>query len=149
MKTLSILLLLLAAQLFTVGVALAADGSPRDISFDDIKLDLKKGEAYQQSKLTPVVKKLDGKPIRIRGYIYPSFQQKGLKQFVLVRDNLECCFGPKAALHDCILVEMAEGAATSYTVVPVSVEGKFSVRELAGPDGNVLAIYHLDGKEVK
>ena len=43
---------------------------------------------------------LEKQAVRIRGYILPSFQQAGLTQFVLVRDNQECCFGPGAALHD-------------------------------------------------
>ena len=64
-------------------------------------------------------------PIRIRGYILPSFQQSGLTQFVLVRDNMECCFGPGAALFDCIVVQMAEGKTAEYTIRPVAVEGEF------------------------
>src|SRR5581483_10952189 len=98
---------------------------------------------------TPAVKKLTGKPIRIRGYILPSFQQNGIKKFVLVRDNMQCCFGPGAALYDCIVVDMAEGASADFTVRPVSVEGVFNVDEVVGAEGNTLAVYHLDGKEVK
>jgi hypothetical protein len=119
------------------------------ISFDDVKLDLKKDQPYKEELLTPAIKKLDGKQVRIRGYILPSFQQTGIKQFVLVRDNMECCFGPGAALHDCIVVEMAAGASTDYTVRPVTVEGKFSVKQLTDPEGKTLAIYRLDGKSVK
>ena len=129
-----------------------ADAEPpatKDATFDDIKLELKKGDPFTKTALTDKVKKLDGKPIRIRGYILPSFQQSGIKQFVLVRDNLECCFGPGAALFDAILVEMIGGATTEFSVRPVSVEGKFTVKELLGPDGKHLAIYHLDGKAVK
>lgn len=121
----------------------------KDATFDDIKLELKKGDPFTKTLLTDKVKKLDGKPIRIRGYILPSFQQSGIKQFVLVRDNLECCFGPGAALFDAILVEMTGGATTDFSVRPVSVEGTFTVKELLGPDGKHLAIYHLDGKTVK
>jgi hypothetical protein len=121
----------------------------RDVTFDDIKLELKKGDPFAPSLLTEKVKGFNGKAIRIRGYILPSFQQTGIKQFVLVRDNMECCFGPGALLHDCILVEMATPATATFTVRPVSVEGTFSIREVKGPDGKYLAIYHLDGKEVK
>jgi hypothetical protein len=121
----------------------------KGVTFDDIKLELKKGDPYDSSVLTPKVKDLDGKPIRIRGYILPSFQQTGIRQFVLVRDNMECCFGPGALLHDCILVEMISPATTTFTVRPVSVEGTFSIREVKGPDGKHLAIYHVNGKEVK
>ena len=99
--------------------------------------------------LTKKINELHGKTVKIRGYILPSFQQKGIKQFVLVRDNMECCFGPGAALYDCVLVEMVEGKSTSYTVRPVAVEGEFTIREFKDPDGKHLAIYHLDGVKVK
>ena len=127
----------------------AAAAEAKEVTFDAVKLELKKGDPYDASRLTEKVKQLDGKPIRIRGYILPSFQQSGIKQFVLVRDNMECCFGPGALLHDCILVEMIAPATADFTVRPVSVEGTFSIRPLLGPDGTHLAIYHLDGKEVK
>jgi hypothetical protein len=140
-------LVLLLAPL--AAVALAADSSVKEITFDEIKLELQKGDAYDSKVLTDKVKNLDGKAIRIRGYILPSFQQNGIKQFILVRDNMECCFGPGALLHDCIVVEMLPPATATFTVRPVSVEGNFSVRELKDPDGNYLAIYHLDGKQVK
>ncbi len=129
-------------------VALAAEAA-KEITFDDIKLEMQKVEAYDASKLTDKVRGYDGKAIKIRGYILPSFQQNGIKQFILVRDNMECCFGPGALLHDCVVVEMIAPATTSFSTRPVSVEGNFSIRELKAPDGTYLAIYHLDGKEVK
>lgn len=139
----------LCAVLLWGQVALAAEKAPKDITFDDIKLDMQKGDAFDRSRLTAGVKKLDGTPVRIRGYILPSFQQSGIKQFVLVRDNMQCCFGPGAALHDCIVVEMVGDATAEFSIRPVTVSGIFTVHELLGPDGNHLAIYHLDGKEVK
>ncbi len=104
-----------------------AAGQTRLATFDDILLDLKKDEPFKSELLTEKVKKIDGKAIKIRGYILPGVQESGIKQFVLMRDNKECCFGPGAALHDCILVEMQGDATTKFTVVPVSVEGKFSI----------------------
>jgi hypothetical protein len=138
----------LASLLLGVGSLLAAE-SARDLTFDSIKFEMKKEEPFKRSLITESIEKLNGKPIRIRGYILPSFQQTGIKQFVLVRDNMECCFGPGAALYDCILVEMLDGATTNFSVRPVTVEGIFSIRELIGPDGKHLAIYHLDGQNVK
>jgi hypothetical protein len=142
----------LAAMALALAALVAAPAQAagfKEVTFDTIKLDLKKGDPYAPALLTDKVKQLDGKQIRIRGYILPSFQQTGIKQFVLVRDNMECCFGPGALLHDCILVEMTPPATAEFTVRPVSVVGTFSIRELKGPDGNYLAIYRLDGSEVK
>ena len=92
---------------------------------------------------------LETTTIRIRGYILPSFQQAGLTQFVLVRDNMECCFGPGALLHDCVVVRMKPGKTASFSIRPVAVTGTFRVEELRGPDGKHLAIYALDGEDVQ
>lgn len=121
----------------------------RDITFDDIKFEIEKGERFRRKMLTQEIEQLHGRPVKIRGYILPSFKQKGITQFVLVRDNMECCFGPGAAIYDCILVEMEKGKSASFTVRPVSVEGKFLVHEFKDPDGKHLAIYRMEGHEVK
>ncbi|NOY42740.1 MAG: DUF3299 domain-containing protein [Planctomycetes bacterium] len=116
-----------------------------DTSFDDIKFEMEKTEAFDRSMLTPKVEELLDRKIRIRGFMYPTLRKRGLTQFVLVRDNLECCFGPGAALFDCILVHMNEGQTAVYSIRPIAVEGTFRFEEIIGPDGNHLAIYRLDG----
>ena len=127
----------------------ASAGAPREISFNDIKLDMEKGAPFTRDLLPDRVTALDGTRIRVRGYILPSFQQSGLTQFVLVRDNMECCFGPGAALHDCIVVRMLPGRAADFSIRPVAVAGTFRLDELKGPDGRHLAIYALDGEDVR
>ena len=121
----------------------------RDISFDDIAFDMEKGSAFSRDLLPERVLALQGQPVRIRGYILPSFQQTGLTQFVLVRDNMECCFGPGAALYDCIVVKMQPGQTADFSIRPVAVTGVFDLAELKGPDGNHLAIYALTGEQVR
>ena len=123
--------------------------APREISFDDIKLEMEKGAPFTRDLLPTRVTSLTGTAIRIRGYILPSFQQTGLTQFVLVRDNQECCFGPGAALHDCVVVRMRPGKTADFSIRPVAVAGTFKIDELRAPDGSHLAIYALDGDEVK
>jgi hypothetical protein len=124
-------------------------GAPREITFDDIKLEMEKGAPFTRDLLPTRVTALTGTAIRIRGYILPSFQQTGLTQFVLVRDNQECCFGPGAALHDCVVVRMRPGKTADFSIRPVAVAGTFKIDELRAPDGSHLAIYALDGDEVK
>ena len=125
-------------------------GGVKGVTFDDIKFEMKKEDKFKQRMLTEKINGLFDKTIRIRGYILPSFKQNGLTQFVLVRDNMECCFGPGAALYDCIVVHMVEGHTASFSVRPVTVEGKFSFQKLEDPtDGALRAIYHLDGVSVK
>ncbi|MCE9631755.1 MAG: DUF3299 domain-containing protein [Planctomycetia bacterium] len=122
---------------------------PREITFDDIKLEMPKGDPFTRDLLPKRVTALEQERVRIRGYILPSFQQSGLTQFVLVRDNQECCFGPGAALHDCVVVRMQPGRTADFSIRPVAVAGRFKVEELRGPDGKHLAIYALDGESVQ
>lgn len=124
-------------------------GEPRELTFDDIKFDMEKGAAFTRDLLPKRVTSLEEERIRIRGYILPSFQQTGLTQFVLVRDNMECCFGPGAALYDCIVVRMRPGKSTNFSIRPVAVAGTFRLQELRGPDGKHLAIYAMDGESVE
>lgn len=124
-------------------------GAPREITFDDIKFDMEKGAPFTSDLLPKRVTALEETRVRIRGYILPSFQQTGLTQFVLVRDNMECCFGPGAALYDCIVVRMEPGKSADFSIRPVAVQGTFRLQELRGPDGNHLAIYAMDGEDVR
>ncbi len=130
-------------------VALARVGDrPYDKTFDDIRFDLKLGEKFERSMLTEEIEALNGQMIRIRGYILPTPQKHGITQFVLVRDNQECCFGPGAALYDCILVEMKPGNTADFTIRPIAVEGTFDVREFV-VDGKHLAIYHMEAESAR
>ena len=125
------------------------DGRVREITFDDLKLPLEKGEPFDRGILPPAVDALQGQRVRIRGYILPSFQQRGITQFVLVRDNMECCFGPGALLHDCVVVRMRLGKSADFSIRPVAVAGSFRIEELKGPDGKHLAVYAIDGDAVE
>lgn len=121
----------------------------KEITFDDLSFDLPKGAHYKSELLTDKIRELDGAKIKIRGFMLPSFQQRGITQFVLVRDNKECCFGPGAALYDSIIVELENESGVDFSIRPIAVEGSFKLKELKDPDGGTLSIYHLDGKVTK
>lgn len=127
----------------------ASSGGVAEITFDTIKFDIEPGDPFEPEMLTEDIENLFGKKVRIRGYIYPPFQQTGIKQFVLVRDNMECCFGPGAALYDCVAVDMVDDKTIDYTVRPVAVEGTFRLNEVLGLGGEHLSIFHLDGVRVQ
>src|SRR5690606_17315611 len=55
------------------------------------------------------LKELDGKRIRIRGFMYPTFQDTGLRSFLLARDTQICCFGREPKLYDVFSIRMREG----------------------------------------
>lgn len=122
-----------------------------DLTFDDFKFDIEKGAKFDREMLPKKIEDLKGKKISIRGYILPDsvFQREGIKIFVLVRDDKECCFGPMAAIYDCMRIEMVGDAVASFTTRPIAVEGEFEIKEWAVIDGVPRAIFHLKAKSAK
>jgi len=124
-----------------------------ELTFDDLKFDIEKGGDFKDEMLTPGIKALDKKIVQIRGFILPTsvFQNAGIKQFVLVRDNQECCFGPGAAIYDCIIVEMAPGKSANFSTRVVAAKGKLEIdtETYLYEDGTRFAIYKMTADEVK
>jgi hypothetical protein len=124
-----------------------AGDRPYDKTFDDLRFEMAVGEEFRRTMLTKSIEAMHGQKIRIRGYILPGPQRAGIRTFVLVRDNQECCFGPGAALFDCILVDMNQGKTAEYSIRPVAVEGIFQIKDFV-LGGKHLAIYHMDAESV-
>lgn len=123
-----------------------------ELTFDDLKFEMEKGGKFERSMLTKDIETLHKRDIKIRGYILPAstFKLSGITEFVLVRDNQECCFGPGAALYDCIIINMAKGKTAEFSTRPVTVRGKFELKEFKYPDSDQhYAIYFITATEVK
>lgn len=120
-----------------------------DLTFDDLKFDMQPEDEFSREMLTDQIKEYHGSTVRLRGYIRPNFKQTGLTKFVFVRDNQECCFGPQAAIFDNVLVRLDKGVKTDFTVRPITIEGKFALKEYKGPDGKVWSLYRMYQAEVK
>ena len=120
-----------------------------DITFDDLKFPHKVDQPYDSALLTKKVLSYVGHNIRVRGWILPTFQENGIKSFVLVRDNQECCFGPGAALFDCVRVQMDDDNLVKFTSQPISVEGRFSIEEARDYKDVTRAVFFMHGKVVK
>lgn len=104
----------------------------------------KKGFVVEDGETTidPDVRKLDEKPIFLKGYMYPEQQTKGITSFVLVKDNQQCCFGGQPQLTDMITVQMEKGKTIEFTPNLVSVAGIFRARspQQTGPLSTVYKI---------
>lgn len=74
------------------------------------------------------LKSLDGKLVRIRGFMFPTYVATGLKEFALARDNGICCFVRQPKIYDIMTVQLAEGETTDYIANrPFDVEGIFRI----------------------
>jgi hypothetical protein len=67
----------------------------------------------------PDIAALDGKKVFIKGYIRPDSVtvSRGIKQFLLVRDNNQCCFGDLSTVkyYDQVLVDMLGSRYVDYS----------------------------------
>lgn len=72
---------------------------------------------------------LDGKRVRIRGFMVPPPREDGLSGFILARDNQICCFGRDPKVYDIIPVFLKDGVTTRYIPNrPFDVVGRFFIR---------------------
>jgi hypothetical protein len=91
---------------------------------------------------------LDGEQIRIRGYMYPTFQATGLEQFVLARDTQLCCFGRNPKVYDLIAVELKPGTTSDYIHLRAfDVIGTLRI-EMQVVDGEPYSLYWIENATV-
>lgn len=108
------------------------DGAIR-VSYDDVDLlkvlNMEPVPADAVSHFPEWLANLDGKQIRIRGFMYPPFRETDIEGFVLARDNQICCFGRNPKIYDLIAVTMKKGVTTDYILNrPFDVVGTFHIR---------------------
>lgn len=137
----------------------AASRAKGEINFDDLKFELAKDAPFEDAMLTDAIRALEGTKVKLRGYILPStlFSETNISQFVLVRDNQECCFGPGAALFDCVMVQMVAGKTTDFVTRPITVEGTFVIDTISyryppglSPTGAThMAVFRIEGESVQ
>lgn len=90
------------------------------------------------------LKKLDGKRIRVRGFMIPTYFETGFRRFILARDNELCCFGREPKVYDLVSVTMKKDVTTDYIQGrPFDVVGVLHIsREL--PEGGLGGLYKID-----
>ena len=87
---------------------------------------------------------LDGKKIRIIGFMYPLQDGQSIQYFCLLRSTQTCCYGPRPQFNQYILVEM-DKPTEFFRLDPVSCEGAFHV----DPTPDEGFIYRMEGKACK
>jgi hypothetical protein len=92
---------------------------------------------------------MSGRDVLLKGYMYPGKQQQGITQFLLVRDQGDCCFGGNPKITDRVLVNLKDSKGISFTSRQRKIAGRFVVRPTgtAVLDGGVL--YHLEDASLR
>jgi hypothetical protein len=104
---------------------------------------------YQPWMLTTSIKSLEGKPVRIKGWMNGAvFTRTNIRTFHLMREK-ECPFGPGGQAHHAIEVELQGKLRTDFTLDEITIEGIFHVAPVKGENGNTWSLYRIEGTAVK
>lgn len=93
---------------------------------------------------------LDGARVAITGYMVPAeLRRERVRSFLLVKNQLVCCFGAAVNMNDWVMVDMPDERGASYVPdVLITVFGELSVGEKL-EDGMVMSIYRMKGDDVE
>jgi hypothetical protein len=107
--------------------------------------ELQPDETQSGQLVPPAALALEGQKIFIKGYVYPGREKDGIRKFLLVRDQGECCFGGNPKVTDRILVTLEDPLRLSYESRIHKLGGTFHVEArnsaIDGAKGGVF--YHL------
>lgn len=93
-------------------------------------------------------RQLDGAKVFIKGYAYSptAGYESGIKEFILVRDRGDCCFGGDPKVSDMIHVKLKPGLSLTWSMRLQKLHGTLRVLSKPGKgiDGLSDYVYHLD-----
>lgn len=122
---------------------------PLRLTWDRLTLPIPPDANYEPWMMTTRVQALDGRQVRIEGYMFGGlFQTKGIHSFPLVKDK-ECAFGEGCQPYHAIQVELAGDLTANYTTAPVTIEGQLKIRPWNGPNGKTWSLYHLEATKME
>lgn len=122
---------------------------PEDITWERLDIGMEPDSVYQPWMLTTSIKVLEGKSVRIKGWMNGAvFQRSNIRNFFLMREK-ECPFGPGGQAHHAIEVVLEGKLRTDFTLDEITVEGTFSVVPMKGENGNTWSLYRISGTAVK
>ncbi len=100
--------------------------------------------------LPPEVLALDGRKVSVTGFMMPiDFEDGRVRSFLLMKNQLLCCFGIAPRLNDFVAVQVGEGRGVpAVQDVPITVKGILQVGEVS-ENGAALAVYTMIADDVK
>ena len=110
---------------------------------------LQPGEGEPANLIPESAVKMHDRDVLLKGYMYPGKQQRGIRQFLLVRDQGDCCFGGNPKITDRVLVQMADKQTIEYTPRLRKIAGRFSIRPTGAVDVDGGVFYHLEDARVR
>lgn len=96
-------------------------------------------------QIPAAIKALDQRKVTVTGFMLPVKMEGGLvKEFLLVKDAMMCCYGVMPKVNEWIVVKMVGKGVKPLMDVPIAFEGKLRVGEMY-ENAYLTGIYLLEG----
>ncbi len=107
------------------------------------------GAAAEGAEIPAELLKLDGTRSAVSGFMVPlAIEQEGVKDFVLVKNQLLCCYGQTPKMNEWVYVQLApEESVEPILDKPITVAGTLMVGADV-QDGQVLSLYRMAADQV-
>ncbi len=97
------------------------------------------------SQIPDRVKALNEQKVAVTGFMLPVKMDGGLvKEFLLVKDPMLCCYGVMPKLNEWVVVKMTGKGVKPLMDIPITFEGKLKVGEMY-ENGYLTGVYLLEG----
>ena len=94
------------------------------------------------------IKALDQQKVAVTGFMLPVKMDGGLvKEFLLVKDPMMCCYGVMPKLNEWVVVKMLGKGVKPLMDIPITFEGKLKVGEMY-ENGYLTGVYLLEGDKM-
>jgi hypothetical protein len=100
--------------------------------------------AAVDQQIPAAIKQLNGRRVQVTGFMLPvKMEGQLVSEFLLMRDQMMCCYGVIPRLNDWIVVRPAKPVRYEPDV-PIHFRGKFQVQAMQ-EQGFITGIYMLEG----
>ena len=100
------------------------------------------------SQIPGRIRALNEKKVVVTGFMLPIKMEQGLvKEFLLVKDPMMCCYGVIPNMNEWVVVKMVKGGVRPLMDVPISFYGELKVGAMFD-NGYMTGIYLLEGEKM-
>lgn len=101
-----------------------------------------------EKQIPAVIKSLDGKTVRIRGFMMPIKELQGkTTEFLITRSQPSCCFSGATEITEFVTVKVAGKGFETMMDDPITVQGTLHVGAVVD-GGFIVGLYQLDAEKV-
>jgi hypothetical protein len=106
-------------------------------------------ETVVKDQIPAKIKALHERKVAVTGFMLPTKMDKGLvKEFLLVKDAMMCCYGAMPKVNEWIVVKMNGAGVKPLMDLPITFEGRLRVGEMF-ENGYLTGVYLLEGDRMQ